>query len=251
MPNSHLTQLLIDARKSNRPLDRESRFQIPSTADEADAVQVAVIRHFGPIAGYKVFQVEDRDGCWGAIPAPRVMDATSEPVNVGVPMKVEAEIAFRFKEGLPARGNGNAYTAEEVWAAVGEAFAAFELLDNRYPFLSAPDPLFVRADSMGNYGLVCGMGVSDWREQVKADVGVKLEIAGRRVVDQRGGHPAGDPAHPLTWLANALAGTDHPIKAGDVVTTGAFGGGHAVRPGERAVAEIEGFAAIEFICGAA
>ncbi len=249
MPNSHLTRLLIDARENNRPLDKESSFEVPRSKDEADAVQLAVIRHFGSIAGYKVFQVEDKDGCWGAIPAPRVMKATGAPVNVAVPMRVEAEIAFRFKDGLPARADGIAYNAGEVWAAVGEAFAAFELLDNRYPFLSAPDPLFVRADSMGNYGLVFGEGVADWRELVKADVAVKLEIGGRTVVDQRGGHPSGDPAHPLTWLANALAGTDHPIKAGDVVTTGAFGGPHPVQPGERAVAKIEGFAPIEFTCG--
>ncbi|MER2604357.1 MAG: flagellar hook-length control protein FliK, partial [Siculibacillus sp.] len=51
------------------------------------------------------------------------------------------------------------------------------------------------------------------------------------------------PFHPLVWLANAIARAGRFLRAGDIVTTGAYGGGHAIRAGSRARGRVEGLGA--------
>ncbi|MBS1181091.1 MAG: hypothetical protein H6Q99_971 [Proteobacteria bacterium] len=242
-----LTDLLTEARRKGQKLTAAEISDLaPLDAAAADATQLAVAARLGPIGGYKVLQVGDGPGGWGAILAARIFDAPAAVAYSVSPIKVEAEIAFVFGRDLPGRPGGAIYSPDEVAEAVSGAFAAFEILESRLAAEPRPSPLMARADFMGNWGLVRGPLVTDWRHRVRADVAVRLEVGGRIAVDQRGGHPSGDPAHPLTWLANALAATGRPLRAGDVVTTGAFGGGHAIAPGETAVANVEGFAPIRF-----
>ncbi len=242
-----LADLLIEARRTGEKLTPETiGGLVPSDAATADAVQLAVAARLGPIGGYKVLQVGDDAGGWGAILADHIFEAPAAVAYSVSPVKVEAEIAFVFGRDLPGKPDGTPYSADEVAEAVGGAFAAFEILESRLAAEPRPSPLLGRADFMGNWGLVRSAVVADWRSRVRAGVAVQLEVGGRIAVDQRGGHPSGDPAHPLTWLANALAGAGRPLRAGEVVTTGAFGGGHAIAPGETAVATFEGFEPIRF-----
>ena len=246
MVNQLLIDLLIDARQNGQLISASTDVPIPSDGHAADIVQLAVVQHFGPIGAYKVFQVGQTEGKWGAIPTTRILVSPAKTDATSANLKIEAEIAFRFGRDLPPRQDGSDYSTPDVWAAVGSAFAVFELLEARFPSSTHRDPLLVRADSMGNWGLVIGREVESWRSVVKPDVAVRVEIGDKTVVDQRGGHPSGDPAHPLAWLANALARTDHWIKAGDIVTTGSFGGSHPILLGETAVASIDGFDSISF-----
>lgn len=244
-PIKRLADQLLDARRNGTKLSADSLADlVPADAAAADAVQLAVAAELGPIGGYKVLQVGDAAGSWGAILANRIFTAPAAVAYELSPIKVEAEIAFVFGRDLPGKAGG--YTADDVFAAIAGAFAAFELLESRFAAEPKPSPLFGRADFMTNWGLVRSTPVAAWRPLVRPDVAVRLEIGGRVAVDQRGGHPSGDPAHPLVWLANALAAAGRGLKAGEVVTTGAFGGGHAIAPGETAVASIEGFQPITF-----
>lgn len=242
-----LANLLIEARRTGEKLTSVAvAGLVPADAEAADAAQLAVAARLGQIGGYKVLQVGDAPGSWGAILAHRIYDAPAAVAYSVSPIKVEAEIAFVIGQDLPGRTDGAAYSADEVAEAIGGAFAAFEILESRLATEPRPSALLARADFMGNWGLVRGPVMADWRARVHGDVAVRLEIGSRVAVDQRGGHPSGDPAHPLTWLANALVKAGHPLKAGEVVTTGALGGGHAIAPGEMAVAAIEGFDSIRF-----
>lgn len=242
-----LVGLLIEARRTGEKLTTEMVGHLaPPDAAAADVTQIAVAARLGPIGGYKVLQVGDGPGSWGAILADRIFEAPASIAYSVSPIKVEAEIAFVFDKDLPGKPDGSAYLAEEVVKAVAGAFAAFEILESRLVAEPRPSPLLARADFMGNWGLVRGPVVADWRARVCSDVTVRLEVGDRVAVNQSGGHPSGDPAHPLTWLANALVQAGCPLRAGEVVTTGAFGGGHAIAVGETAVATIEGFDPIEF-----
>ena len=242
-----LADLLIAARLKGEKLtgDAIGKFA-PMDAAAADAAQLAVAAKLGAVGGYKVLQVGDAPGSWGVVLADRIFTAPAKVAYSTSPLKVEAEIAFEFGRDLPGKPGGVAYTAEDLAEAITGAFAAFEILESRLADDPRPSPLLARADFMGNWGLVKSSPVADWRHLVHADVAVRLEVGGRIVVDQRGGHPSGVPSHPLTWLANTLAASGRPLRAGSVVTTGAFGGGHPIVPGETAVATIEGFAPIRF-----
>lgn len=242
-----LADLLIGARARGDKLTPSAIGDlVPPDAAAADAVQLAVVSRLGPTAGYKVLQVGDAVGSCAPILAERILEAPAVVDYSLSPLKVEAEIAFLFGRDLPGKADGTPYSPAEVIAAIDGAFAAFEILETRLAAEPPPSPLLGRADLMSNWGLVRSPVVADWRALVHAGVHVRLEIGGRVAVDQTGGHPSGDPAHPLTWLANALAAAGRPLKRGEVVTTGAFGGGHAIAPGETAVAAIAGFEPIRF-----
>ncbi|WP_237153444.1 2-keto-4-pentenoate hydratase [Oryzibacter oryziterrae] len=241
-----LAALLVDARRTGRKLASIENDLIPTAAMQADAVQMAVVDALGRIGGYKVLQIGEAEGAWGAILFSHVYAAPAATNYDLSPLKVEVEVAFRMAHDLPGKPDGSAYSTEEVHDAVGCAFVAFEILESRLAADPKPAPLLSRADAMGNWGLISGPAVTNWLPLMKSDLEVSLEIAGRSVVSQTGGHPSGLPHHALTWLANALAKAGHGLVAGQVVTTGAFGGGHLIAPGETAIASIEGLGSIRF-----
>lgn len=240
---TRLATLLAEARRAGRRLTVLPPDLVPLDAAEADAVQWATADHLGEaIAGYKVAQVGDADGSLGLIAAPRLLAAPARAILPATGMRIELEIAFRVARDLSGRADGRPYAADEVAAALDSAFAAFEIVESRLPAEPKPAPLSARADSLSNWGLVIGAPVTDWRPAVRADVAVALTIDGTRVVERHGGHPAGDPFHPIVWLANALAARGTGLVAGQVVTTGAFGGSHPLPAGARVTGSIAGFA---------
>lgn len=239
-----LAALLAAARRDGTKLDGVDPELMPADAEAADAVQDLLLAGSGAIGAYKVLQIGDGPGSLGQIPASRVL-ASPADLPAGTPgLRVEAEVAFLIGRALPGRADGAAYRTAEVAEAIAGAFAAFEVLESAFVETCTPAPLLARADNMNNWGLVTSPIVADWQSLPLDGVAVTLDIGGRRVVDRRGGHPSGDPFHPLTWLANELVRRGRGLKAGQMVTTGSFGGAHAIRPGEEAVAVIEGFAPI-------
>lgn len=242
-----LADLLIEARSTGSKLAPEAiGHLVPQDGASADAVQLAVVDRLGPVGGYKVLQIGDAAGVWSPILAERIYQAPATVAYSTSDLKVEAEVAFLFARDLPGKEDGTPYSAEEVAEAVEGAFIAFEILETRLAAEPKPSPLLSRADFLSNWGLVRSAVRADWHTRVHANLAVRLEVGGRIVVDQKGGHPSGNPAHSLTWLANALVAVGHPLKQGDVATTGAFGGGHAIATGETAIATIEGFDPIRF-----
>lgn len=246
MPDSEkirrLAGLLLDARAAAAPLAVLSDELASIDAAEADAVQLLCADRLGPVGGYKVLQVADRDGSFGFIPASAIGRSPTTLDAAGRRLKIEIEIAFRIGRDLPGRADGMPYSADEVRAAVSGAFAAFEILGSRLP--PNPPATVARADAMSNHGLVVGPELGDWQGAVRADVAATLAISGRVVVSATGGHPSVDPFHSVPWLANTLVRIGRPLVAGQVVTTGAFGGSHPIAPGDEIVGEIAGFAPI-------
>lgn len=239
-----LAGLLLDARTAAAPLAALPDELASIDAAGADAVQLLCADRLGPVGGYKVLQVADREGSFGFIPASAIHTSPATMASAGRPLKIEIEIAFRIGRDLPGRADGVPYSADEVRAAVSGAFAAFEILGSRLP--PKPPPLAARADAMSNHGLVVGPELGDWQGAVRADVAASLVISGRVVVSATGGHPSVDPFHSVPWLANALVRIGRPLVAGQVVTTGAFGGSHPIAPGDEVTGEIAGFAPISF-----
>lgn len=225
-----LASLLRDARTSGEALASVPDDLMPRDAAEADACQFAVVDSLGAIGAFKVMQVGDAAGSLGPIPARHVLTA---PCSLALPssrIRIELELAFRIGRDLPGRADGHPYGRNEVAEAIASALPVFEIVESRLP--AGLSGLIGRADSMSNWGLALGTEISDWRTQVRSDLTVRLTIAGRTVVDSVGGHPSGDPAHALPWLANALVAAGRPLAAGQIVTTGAFGGAHPVEAGD-------------------
>lgn len=243
---NRLADLIVSVRKGTEKHPLPPEELIPADGHEAEAVQIATALKMGGIGGYKVMKSADKEtGMWGAIIAPNIYAA---PATIKMPeLLLELEVAFRFKKALPGHADNSDYSIEEVEDAIEGALPVYELLQSRWESKSGalfPPVNIHRADCLANWGLAYGEIVPDWKSVVNDHLEAKLIIAGKQVVSQTGGHVSGNPAHPLTWLANALAQHGHGLAAGDIVTTGAFGGAHLAKAGEEAVGTISGFAPV-------
>lgn len=151
---------------------------------------------------------------------------------------VEAEIAYRFARELPKRVT--AYAFEEIAAAVGETLVAIEICDTRLADWSTAPELWKLADFQNNGALVVGSGNAEWQSIDFRAQRARLLVDGEKRVDVTGGHPFGDPFRLLPWLVAHCADRSGGLRAGDVVTTGSWGGVHYVKPGCTVGAQFDG-----------
>lgn len=164
-----------------------------------------------------------------------------EPVAAGrvLQAKVEAEIAFVLERDLTIEQP----TMADVFRAVGYAVAAIEIVGSRVGnwnirFVdtvadNASSGLFV----LGNtpYRLD-GLDLRDCAMQM---------TRGAETVSTGVGHAClGHPLNATLWLARKMVEVGRPLRAGDVVLSGALGPMVTVAPGETYEARIAGLGAV-------
>lgn len=158
--------------------------------------------------------------------------------------KAEAEIAFI----LGADITDVAVTAEDVAGSVSEAVAAIEIVDSRIA-----DWKIAFADTVADNGssafFVLGSepkplsGLDLWT------CGMALEVNGEVVSLGAGAACLGHPLNAVAWLARILAERGEPLRAGDVVLSGALGPMVSIKPGDVVKATIGGLGTASFTYG--
>jgi 2-keto-4-pentenoate hydratase len=169
---------------------------------------------------------------------------TSAPVTVDAMththLGLEFEVAVKIGRDLPFRTI--AYTQEEV--ATGALVApGVELVDDRNADYATLEALSLIADNSWNAGIVVGA----WAEppaDLAAVEGV-VHCNGQEIGRGFGRDALGHPFIPLTWLANFRAGTDRPLKKGDIVLTGSLIRTHFPTEPSKYRYEIAGLGAVE------
>jgi 2-keto-4-pentenoate hydratase len=153
--------------------------------------------------------------------------------------KAEAEIAFVLGRDLADGELGPAQVRE----AVSFAVAALEIVDSRIAGwdIAITDTVADNASS-GLYVLGQDRVPLDGFEPV--DVTMTLELDDRPASHGNGRACLGDPLHALTWLATTARAYGSPLRAGDVVLSGALGPMVDVRPGSRVVATLSGLGTV-------
>ncbi|OED39746.1 2-oxo-hepta-3-ene-1,7-dioic acid hydratase [Chromatiales bacterium (ex Bugula neritina AB1)] len=145
------------------------------------------------------------------------------PANRFIQPRVEAEIAFVFKDDLP---NTNV-TLFDVLNATDYICPALEILDTRI-VRKDPETGNIRtvvdtiADNAANAGIVLG-GFP--RKPTELDLRWVGAIVSRNAQVEETGLGAGvlnHPAQGIVWLANRLAQYNQTITAGQVVISGSF-----------------------------
>lgn len=139
---------------------------------------------------------------------------------------LEAEIAFRLARDLPA-----AAAEADIAAAVGEAVVAIEICDTRLSDWKTASELWKLADFQNNAALVTGSGTARWQTIDWRAQRAQLMVNGATRIDVTGAHPFGNPLRLMPWIAAHCARRSGGLRAGDVVTTGSWGGMHYVEPG--------------------
>ena len=158
--------------------------------------------------------------------------------------KAEAEIAFVLGADLPDPET----TVEQVAAAVASVHAAIEIVDSRIA-----DWKITFADTVADNGSSAFFVLSD---EGRALAGLDLEgaamamsVNGAVASTGVGAAALGNPLNAATWLARTLAERGEPLKAGDVLLTGALGPMITLTRGDHVVVTIDGLGEVRFTYG--
>lgn len=153
--------------------------------------------------------------------------------------RAEAEIAFVLSADLTE----GPFTAASVRGAVDHARAAIEIVDSRVTDwdIQLGDTVADNASS-GLYVLGAERRTLDEVEPV--DVEMVMTCDGEQVSTGTGAACLGDPLNALAWLATAALEYGEPLRAGQVILSGALGPVHPVPHGAEVRAEITGLGSV-------
>jgi 2-keto-4-pentenoate hydratase len=212
----------------------------PADAAEAYAIQDEVARRLRPRGGDRICAWKTGGPDAGAtpiaapIPASRLFDSgailDSDAFHF---IAIEAELAYTLGRDLPPRAIP--YTEADLMDAIVSLHAAIEICDSRLANHRTASALWKLADNQSNRALVVGPPYRDWRRILPGELTASVEVDGEPLAQATGTHPYGDPLRLLPWLANHCATRCGGLRAGDVITTGAWTGMHFVAPGARVV----------------
>lgn len=166
-------------------------------------------------------------------------DGEEVPLSRVMQPKVEAEVALVLAGDLDQAD----LTIAELITAVDYAVAAIEIVGSRIEKwnIKIQDTIADNASSglfvLGNEprmleGLdlrLCGMVMERRGEQISLGAGAAC---------------LGNPLNAALWLARTMAGAGAPLKAGDVIMTGALGPMAAVAPGDTVEVRISGLGSV-------
>lgn len=155
--------------------------------------------------------------------------------------RVEAEIAFVLGRDLDALGAAPA--EEAVAAAVQHVVASLEVVDSRIEDwnISLCDTV---ADNASSGLFVLGGRRVGLDEVIPRDVVMSMTLNGALVSSGTGTASLGDPLAALAWLARTAVANGDPLRAGDVVLSGALGPVVGVTAGDAVEASFSGIGSV-------
>ncbi|WP_416967964.1 2-keto-4-pentenoate hydratase [Streptomyces sp. 4F14] len=164
-----------------------------------------------------------------------VSDLPEVPSSRLLQPRVEAEIAFVLAADL----DGDDLDLDRVTAAVGHAVAALEIVDSRVADwdIAITDTV---ADNASSGLFVLGQRLVPLGEFTPRDVTMKLYADGVLASEGNGAACLGDPLAALLWLARTAREFGDPLRAGQIVLSGALGPLVPAPPGVTVRAELTG-----------
>jgi len=131
--------------------------------------------------------------------------------------RAEGEIAFMLKRDLLGPGITNA----DVLAATECVMPCFEIVDSRIRDwkIRIQDTV---ADNASCGVFVLGDQAVDPRKIDLSLCGMVLEKNGEIIATGAGAAALGSPVNAVTWLANTMGALGIPLKAGEVILSGAL-----------------------------
>jgi 2-keto-4-pentenoate hydratase len=170
--------------------------------------------------------------------------AEDTPIDAGelLQPRIEAEVAFVLGADL----DGPDLDRAAVRDAVDTAVAALEIVDSRVAGwdIRLVDTVADNA-SCGLY--VLGAGSRPLAGLDLPGAGMSMTADGSVVSEGNGAACLGDPLNALLWLARTAVEVGAPLRAGDVVLSGALGPMVPVTPGTTYQATIEGLGSVRAV----
>lgn len=170
-----------------------------------------------------------------------VDDGGSYSAAKGILPRAEAEIAFVLGRDLPRVGN----TAATVLRAIDFCLPAIEIIDSRVQNwdIRLVDTV---ADNASSAAYVLGSCPVAPANVDFVRCGMRLEKNGEVVATGAGAACLGSPIVALTWLANMMGALGEPLRAGDLILSGALGAVTPLAAGDVLSARISGLGDVRF-----
>jgi 2-keto-4-pentenoate hydratase len=161
---------------------------------------------------------------------------------------VEAEFVFRL--GADAPMGKTAWTDDEALALVDALLVGAELAGSPLPRINDLGPAVVVSDFGNNAGLILGPPVPEWRRMLgtlEQDLRCETAIDGEVVGSGRASDIAGGLVAALRFALARCARRGMPLRAGQLVSTGAATGIHDIRAGQQARVSFDGIGEIAIV----
>jgi 2-keto-4-pentenoate hydratase len=226
---------------------------VPATLADAYSVQEFAIKKFpDPIVGWKVARIgaqwtkqypEERlvgPVFQRNLHSARSGEVVDFPVFQGGFAAVEAEIVLRVNEDAPA--NKANWTIDEAAEIVRSFHLGVETAGSPLPTLNELGPGAIIGDFGNNWGVIVGPMVGEWRsiQEIVALTFIEDALCGLGTAFIRQG-----ALGALAFALNKCAEHGRPLRAGDVISTGAITGVHDIKVGQRSRLVFEGCGEIE------
>ncbi|WP_029044272.1 2-keto-4-pentenoate hydratase [Cupriavidus sp. WS] len=156
--------------------------------------------------------------------------------------KIEAEVAFVLGRDL----NAEQLTQVDVMNAIDYALPALEIVGSR---IANWNIKFVDtvADNASSSGYVLGSTPRKLSEFDLRLCGMVMNRRGEPVSVGAGAACLGNPINAVVWLARTMAALGHPLRAGDLVLSGALGPMVPVSPGDIFETRINGLGNVKAV----
>lgn len=172
-------------------------------------------------------------------------DCSNSVVDMGrlLQPRIEAEVAFALVADID-----EPVTAQSVQAFVSRVFAAFEIVDSRISGwdISLADTV---ADNASAGLFVLGESIARADTPDLSKILMKMSVDGNVVSTGAGADCLGSPWNALAWLANTCLSYGAPLRAGEIILSGALGPMVSVSAASSYTAEISGVGTVsaEFV----
>ncbi len=218
---------------------------VPGSLAEAYGIQdIAIAAWPDRIAGWKLGRINTpHDVVHGAgrlagpIFSRNVWSASTLPTRFEVIdggfAAVEAEYVLELGETAPDRDD---WTAETVAPLVARIFTGVELAGSPFAGINDHGPTVTASDFGNNAGLILGEPIADWQARM-AHLTCETRIDDVMIGTGGAASIPNGPLDSLAFLLNLLHRRGRRLEAGQLVSTGAATGVHAIAIGQSACAD--------------
>jgi 2-keto-4-pentenoate hydratase len=241
-PALAIARAFVAARRSAAALP-DFPGEVPATMAAGYAIQDAAIGLWdGEIVGWKVGKIPGplvaplgqtrvtgpifREGLWAADPDGR----NPAPVFVGGFAALEAEFVYELMEDAPP--GKLVWTLKDAEALRGRMRIGVEMAGSPLATINELGPPVVAADFGNNNGLILGGLLEGWGDVADEAYVCDAYIDGELVGRGSAASIPGGPMESVRFLLEHTARRGRPLKAGQLVSTGAATGIHDILAGQ-------------------
>ena len=214
---SEFAARLIAAHDGGSLIDSVRPHLVPADMAGVYALQDEIISQIGPVGGWKILAGGQGEPVCAPIPANRYF-ADGETISSARHRFVLAEVEIAVKLGADLGANADAAAAE---AAIGSIHPVLEMVGSPFVDRDAIENNAKLGDLQSNGAVIVGPALDPTIKDDLTTLPVRLMLDGAEA--KATGTGAGWPAivEAVRWLAGHAASRGLPLRAGQIIITGA------------------------------